>query len=273
MKRYPRRYFDVGIAEEHAVSMAGGLAKQGMIPVVAVYSTFLQRAYDQILEDVCLLHLHVVFAVDRAGLVGDDGPTHHGVFDVGFLRQAPGMRILAPASLAEQRDMLRWAVEDYDGPVAVRYPRGTEGAYRESAWTGDPDNGVVRHREGTDVTLLTYGSLLQNVLDAAEKLEERGISACVLRIMTLSRFPVDRILEQMAPGKPLIVAEETMSGSGIRQALASELREKNPGCRVTGLDLGREFVPSGSIPELYRDRGLDSDAIAAFAEEVLRNED
>lgn len=273
MKRYPRRYFDVGIAEEHAVSMAGGLAKQGMIPVVAVYSTFLQRAYDQILEDVCLLHLHVVFAVDRAGLVGDDGPTHHGVFDVGFLRQAPGMRILAPASLAEQRDMLRWAVEDYDGPVAVRYPRGTEGAYRESAWTGDPDNGVVRHREGTDVTLLTYGSLLQNVLDAAEKLEEMGISACVLRIMTLSRFPVDRILEQMAPGKPLIVAEETMSGSGIRQALASELREKNPGCRVTGLDLGREFVPSGSIPELYRDRGLDSDAIAAFAEEVLRNED
>lgn len=273
MKRYPRRYFDVGIAEEHAVSMAGGLAKQGMIPVVAVYSTFLQRAYDQILEDVCLLHLHVVFAVDRAGLVGDDGPTHHGVFDVGFLRQAPGMRILAPASLAEQRDMLRWAVEDYDGPVAVRYPRGTEGAYRESAWTGDPDNGVVRHREGTDVTLLTYGSLLQNVLDAAEKLEERGISTCVLRIMTLSRFPVDRILEQMAPGKPLIVAEETMSGSGIRQALASELREKNPGCRVTGLDLGREFVPSGSIPELYRDRGLDSDAIAAFAEEVLRNED
>lgn len=111
-KRFPNRTFDVGIAEEHAVSMAGGLAKQGMVPVAAIYSTFLQRGFDQIMQDIALLHLHVVLAIDRAGLVGDDGPTHHGVFDVGFLRQMPGMRILNPASLAEQRDMLRWAVED-----------------------------------------------------------------------------------------------------------------------------------------------------------------
>ena len=120
MRRFPQRTFDVGIAEEHAVSMAGGLAKQGMIPVVALYSTFLQRSYDQLIQDVALLHLHVVLAIDRAGLVGDDGPTHHGVFDVGFLRQIPGMKILAPASLAEQKDMLRWAIETYNGPVAVR---------------------------------------------------------------------------------------------------------------------------------------------------------
>ena len=106
MRRYPKRYFDVGIAEEHAVSMAGGLAKQGMVPVAAIYSTFLQRSFDQILQDVCMLHLHVVLAIDRAGLVGDDGPTHHGVFDVGFLRMAPGMLILAPVNFAEQRDML-----------------------------------------------------------------------------------------------------------------------------------------------------------------------
>ena len=125
-KKYPRRTFDVGIAEEHAISMAGGLAKGGMIPVVALYSTFLQRGYDQIMQDIALMQLHVVLAIDRAGLVGDDGPTHHGVFDVGFLRQIPGIRILTPVSLAEQRDMLRWAVEDYNGPVAVRYPRGGE---------------------------------------------------------------------------------------------------------------------------------------------------
>ena len=126
MRQNGERLFDVGIAEEHAISMAGGLAKQGMIPIVALYSTFLQRGYDQIMQDICMLRLHVILAVDRAGLVGDDGPTHHGVFDVGFLRQMPGMLLLNPVSFAEQQDMLRWAVSEYDGPVAIRYPRGSE---------------------------------------------------------------------------------------------------------------------------------------------------
>ena len=277
MRRYPKRYFDVGIAEEHAVSMAGGLAKQGMVPVAAIYSTFLQRAYDQIFQDVCMLHLHVILAVDRAGLVGDDGPTHHGVFDVGFLRQAPGMLILAPVSFAEQRDMLRWAVESYDGPVAIRYPRGGEGPYRESDWqgfSGVENRGAVRcHRQGTDVTLLTYGSLLRHVLDAAELLEKKGVSVCVLRLLTLSAFPVEEILRQMAPGAPLIVAEETASGSGIREALAYALRKVDENCRVTGIDLGKEYVPGGSMEELYRFCGLDGGGIAAYAEEALRSED
>ena len=276
MHRYPKRYFDVGIAEEHAVSMAGGLAKQGMSPVAAIYSTFLQRSFDQILQDVCMLHLHVVLAIDRAGLVGDDGPTHHGVFDVGFLRMAPGMLILAPVNFAEQRDMLCWAVESYDGPVAVRYPRGTEGSYRESGWQGFfglEKRGVVRcHRKGTDVTLLTYGSMLENVLEAAELLEKKGLSVCVLRLLTLSVFPVEQILREMAPGRPLIVAEETAAGSGIREALASQLREVDAACRVTGLDLGKDYVPGGSMKELYHFCGLDGGAIAAFAEEVLRSE-
>ncbi len=276
MHRYPKRYFDVGIAEEHAVSMAGGLAKQGMIPVAAIYSTFLQRSFDQILQDVCMLHLHVVLAIDRAGLVGDDGPTHHGVFDVGFLRMAPGMLILAPVNFAEQRDMLCWAVESYDGPVAVRYPRGTEGSYRESGWQGFfglEKRGVVRcHRKGTDVTLLTYGSMLENVLEAAELLEKKGLSVCVLRLLTLSVFPVEQILREMAPGRPLIVAEETAAGSGIREALASQLREVDAACRVTGLDLGKDYVPGGSMKELYHFCGLDGGTIAAFAEEVLRSE-
>ena len=276
MHRYPKRYFDVGIAEEHAVSMAGGLAKQGMIPVAAIYSTFLQRSFDQILQDVCMLHLHVVLAIDRAGLVGDDGPTHHGVFDVGFLRMAPGMLILAPVNFAEQRDMLCWAVESYDGPVALRYPRGTEGSYRESGWQGFfglEKRGVVRcPRKGTDVTLLTYGSMLENVLEAAELLEKKGLSVCILRLLTLSVFPVEQILREMAPGRPLIVAEETAAGSGIREALASQLREVDAACRVTGLDLGKDYVPGGSMKELYHFCGLDGGAIAAFAEEVLRSE-
>jgi deoxyxylulose-5-phosphate synthase len=157
-KRFPDRLFDVGIAEEHAVSMAGGLAKQGMIPVVAIYSTFLQRSYDMILQDVALLKLPVIFAVDRAGLVGEDGETHHGVFDVGFLRHVPGMRILCPASTAELREMLTWAVQNGGGPIAIRYPRGGNKGYQLSAWdgTGTP----VLHKTGDRVALLAYGTMI-----------------------------------------------------------------------------------------------------------------
>ena len=188
-KRFPSRTFDVGIAEEHAVSMAGGLAKQGAVPVVVLYSTFLQRSYDQLMEDVGLLGLHVVLAVDRAGLVGDDGPTHHGVFDVGFLRQIPGMRILTPVSLAEQQDMMRWAAEEATGPVAVRYPRGTEGSYSASDWKGLEGDLVKCHRQGKDVTLVTYGNLLDNVLQTGELLAQQAVEATILRLLTVSELP------------------------------------------------------------------------------------
>lgn len=267
-RRFPKRTFDVGIAEEHAVSMAGGLAKQGMIPVVALYSTFLQRGYDQILQDIAMLHLHVVLAIDRAGLVGDDGPTHHGVFDVGFLRQVPGMLVLNPVSFAEQQAMLRWAVKDYDGPVAIRYPRGTQGTYTGSDWQGLDGKLTVCHRRGGDVTLVTYGSMLANTLEAAEILAGQGIEATVLRLLSVSRLSAQALLEQMPAGKPVIVAEETCSGSGIREALAWELRKACPSLVVDGLDLGGEFVPHGFQKELYHYCGLDGQSIAAFAKEV-----
>ena len=271
MNSYPDRYFDVGIAEEHAVSMAGGLAKQGMVPVVAIYSTFLQRAYDQIMQDVAMLHLHVVFAIDRAGLVGDDGPTHHGVFDVGFLRQMPGMLILAPASLAEQKQMLRWAVEEYDGPVAIRYPRGGEGAYSGSGWEGSMarSGGVVRHREGADVTLVTYGTLLGNVQEAAELLSKEGIQATVLRLLTVSRLPVEEILALMSENRRLVLAEEVCTGSGIREALAWELERRCPELKMEGLNLGADFVTHGSTKKLYEVCGLDSASIARAAKDVV----
>ncbi|MBQ8834635.1 MAG: 1-deoxy-D-xylulose-5-phosphate synthase [Oscillospiraceae bacterium] len=264
MDAYPKRLFDVGIAEEHAVSMAGGLAKQGMIPVVALYSTFLQRAYDQIIQDVAMLHLHVVFAIDRAGLVGDDGPTHHGVFDVGFLRQVPGMRILNPVSLKEQQDMLRWAVEEYDGPVAIRYPRGTEGTYTASDWQGMAHT-VKCHRKGKNVTLITYGSLLENVLSAAEKLAQQGIEATVLRLLSVSDLDTAQIAAQLSETKKVIVAEEVCYGSGIREALAWELKD----CHVEGIDLGPDFVTHGAQKKLYECCGLDAESIAAYTKEVL----
>ncbi len=271
MYQFPDRLFDVGIAEEHAVSMAGGLAKQGMIPVVALYSTFLQRAFDQIMQDVAMLHLHVVFAIDRAGLVGDDGPTHHGVFDVGFLRQIPGLKILAPASLEEQTAMLYWAVRDYDGPVAIRYPRGAEGVYTESAWDGTEKFAFCK--EGTDALLITYGTLVNTVLQAAERLELEGISCGVVRLMDLTDFAAPEILVRMTHRRQVIVIEEAAANSGVKQSLAWNLRQLCPDCRITGIDLGGEFVPHGDQKRLYEYCGLDADSIVHFVSGVLEHEE
>jgi len=271
MKQYPDRLFDVGIAEEHAVSMAGGLAKQGMVPVVAIYSTFLQRGFDQIMQDAALLHLHVVFALDRAGLVGDDGPTHHGVFDIGYLRQMPGMKILCPVSFAEQQEMLRWAVKEYDGPLAIRYPRGGEGSYQGSDWHGLNGDLVKSHRTGKDVTIITYGRTLDNVLEAAELLSQQGVEATVLRLLSASDSSAAEIAEKMARQSPVLVVEETCTCSGIKEAVAWELNRIQP-CHVYGIDLGPDFVTHGSQKELYVSCGLDAESIAAYTKEMLSHE-
>lgn len=268
---YPDRLFDVGIAEEHAVSMAGGLAKQGMIPVVALYSTFLQRAYDMILQDVCMLNLHVVFAVDRAGLVGEDGETHHGIFDVGFLRQAPNLTVLCPGSLQELRQMLTWAVRDQTGPVAIRYPRGGNRGYAESAWENTLDE-IACHRTGDDAVLLTYGTMVSNAMEAASILEESGIKTSVLRLLSVKPLPVQKLASVLPENAKIICLEEVCGGSGICQPLSWELGKIRPDCNVYGIDLGHRFVPHGSIESLYRDAGLDAVSIAAFVREVRHNE-
>lgn len=266
-RKYPARTFDVGIAEEHAVSMAGGLAKQGMVPVVALYSTFLQRSYDQILEDVALLGLHVVFAVDRAGLVGDDGPTHHGVFDVGFLRQVPEMTVLCPVDFAELRSMLRWAVEECTGPVAVRYPRGGE-ACGCGAYQGEPA-GIIRLAEGADVTLISYGTIVSEVVAAARILEQEGIHAQVLRLLSVTHS-VGKELAERITGGHVVVIEEAASGSGVKEAIAWSLAQSGRQRGISGLDLGREFVPHGDLPSLYRYAGVDRDSIAEFVRGVVQ---
>ena len=268
-KRFPERTFDVGIAEEHAVSMAGGLAKQGMVPVLAIYSTFLQRAFDQIMQDIALLHLHVVLAVDRAGLVGEDGATHHGTFDVGFLRQVPGLLLLSPASMAEQQVMLRWAVEAYDGPVAIRYPRGGNQAYQDSAWQG-MGRSLHVHRRGDAVTLITYGTMVNNVMQAAEILSAEGIEAAVLRLMNLSEFDLEGIAGEIHENQQIIIVEEACSGSGIGDTLARQLYQTIPGCCVRIKDLGGDFVPHGSVDMLHQHYGLDGRSIADFTKEALR---
>ena len=270
--QFPSRMFDVGIAEEHAVSMAGGLAKQGMVPVVALYSTFLQRSYDMILQDICMLNLHVVLAVDRAGLVGEDGETHHGVFDVGFLRQAPGMRVLTPGSLAELQDMMRWAVLRHNGPVAVRYPRGGDRSYSQSAWLADGSNLVSCCRCGKDVTIVTYGTLLQNAMDAAERLAEKGIEATVLRLFSVNPLPVSQIYDSLSKSRRIFVLEETCTGSGIGQELAWRLSKLDCSCVTDCIDLGNHFVTHGNVDALYKALGLDGNAVAQTIEEALKNE-
>lgn len=265
-KRFPKRTFDVGIAEEHAVSMAGGLAKQGMIPVVALYSTFLQRSYDMILQDICMLNLHVVFAIDRAGLVGEDGETHHGIFDIGFLRHAPNMTVLCPASTSELEQMLRWAVCEHNGPVAIRYPRGGNGIYRDNSW--DSALPAVKHTEGKQCAIVTYGRLVNNVLSACNLLRDKGVDASVVRLTQVEPIPV-QINKTLANQKYCFVVEESAKNCGVYSQLAWQMRNANPVCRMFHIDLGDGYPTHGSMEKLYEHYGLDPRSIANYVQEVL----
>jgi 1-deoxy-D-xylulose-5-phosphate synthase len=239
-----------------------------MRPVVAIYSTFMQRAYDQIMQDVAMLKLPVVLAIDRAGLVGEDGETHHGVFDVGFLRQAPGMTVLCPGSCLELQDMLSWAVEQ-DGPVAVRYPRGGDRGYHDSAFDGSM---VHCHRSGADVAIITYGTLLDNALEAADILQKQGISAAVVRLLAVSPLPVEELAAAIGDCPQAFVMEEICKGSGIQEDLCFELARVLPRCKVHGADLGAEYVTHGSVSQLYAHYGLDGQSVAHMIKEVLKVE-
>ena len=264
-QRFPERFFDVGIAEGHAAAMAAGMAKQGMTPVFAVYSTFLQRSYDMLLHDVALQGLHVVLAVDRAGLVGEDGETHHGLFDPAFLDTIPGMTVLCPASFAELRDMLEYAVYEVKGPVAIRYPRGGEGAYQDGA----PRHQAVLLREGTDLTLVGCGTLVNELLDCADRLAADGIRAEVVKLNTITPLPLELVARSVKKTGRLLVAEESAEMGGIGQRIAAGLLAV--GVPVQGLALastGRGFVTHGTIPQLRRLCGLDGESLYHRAREV-----
>ena len=264
-QRFPERFFDVGIAEGHAAAMAAGMAKQGMTPVFAVYSTFLQRSYDMLLHDVALQGLHVVLAVDRAGLVGEDGETHHGLFDPAFLDTIPGMTVLCPASFAELRDMLEYAVYEVKGPVAIRYPRGGEGAYQDGA----PRHPAVLLREGTDLTLAGCGTLVNELLDCADRLAADGIRAEVVKLNTITPLPLELVARSVKKTGRLLVAEESAEMGGIGQRIAAGLLAV--GVPVQGLALastGRGFVTHGTIPQLRRLCGLDGESLYHRAREV-----
>lgn len=266
MEMYPRRTFDVGIAEEHAVSMAGGLAKQGMVPVVALYSTFLQRSFDQIMQDIAMLKLHVVLAVDRAGLVGEDGETHHGIYDTGFLRLVPGMTVLCPASRRELQEILRWAVRDFDGPVAIRYPRGGDGIFTDSVW--NPQSSVAIHRRGKDCAIITYGTLVNNAMAAADLLQKQGVYASVIRLTRISSQAAEELADAVADIPYVLIAEEASSDAALVHSISTQL----PGKHIQSVNLGSAYVPHGDVASLYRLYGLDAQSIANQILEVTQVE-
>lgn len=265
-REFPSRFFDVGIAEGHAVSMAAGMAKQRMIPVAAIYSTFLQRAYDMLIHDVAIQNLHVVFGVDRAGLSGEDGETHHGVFDIAYLSSVPGMKIYCPASFEELRAMLRYAVEKVRGPVAVRYPRGGEGEFR--ALCGIEGASVIR--PGTDVTIAAYGTMANEALEAARLLEEKGRSAQVVKLNSISPLDVDTVAACAKKTGRLVVAEECVDAGCVGRRLAAELALRGvAGLKLALVNLGDRFVRQGTVPELRALCGIDGASIARRALEVM----
>lgn len=263
--KYPARCFDVGIAEGHAVAMAGGLAKQGMIPVVGIYSTFLQRAYDMLFQDVSMQNLHVVLAIDRAGLVGEDGETHQGIYDISFLRSVPGMQILCPSNQKELEVMLRKSVLEMDGPVAVRYPRGGDGGYCTAA-----DAPVVR--EGSDITMVTYGILINEVLAAAELLQREGISAEVIKLPCVKPLDMTAIENSLNKTKHLLIAEEATAMGCVGEEILARLHQSGFDVPAGLCNLGDRFIQHGSVAELYQLTGVDRASIARKAKEVMANE-
>ena len=266
--KYPERFNDVGIAEGHATAMAAGMAKQGAIPVFAVYASFLQRGYDMMIHDVALQKLHVVFGVDRAGLVGSDGETHHGIFDVCYLRSVPNMKILCPASFAELKSMMQRALFALDGPVAIRYPRGGEGAYSDCA-EGDEQLLTV----GGDVTIAAYGMMINEALEAARKLRDEGINAEVLKLNRIDGDSFPRLMESLVKTGRLIMPEEACAAGCVGAAVLARCEEIGLGLKAAKLlNLGEGIVAHGSRALLLRDHGVDTQAIVEAAKAMCRAE-
>jgi 1-deoxy-D-xylulose-5-phosphate synthase len=259
-KKFPERFQDVGIAEGHATAMSAGMAKQGMIPVFAVYSSFLQRGFDMMIHDVSLLNLHVVFCLDRAGLVGSDGETHHGIFDVSYLRTVPGMKILCPASFGELAAMLDTAVNRLSGPVALRYPRGGECGYHDVHLERE-----CLLRSGEDVTLVAYGTMVGEMLKAAEELERRGIRADVVKLSEIDGDVFPLVRQSIEKTGRMIISEEVCAAGSLGTVLCAQAARAGISVRTALLNLGEGLVPHGTRDRLMRDFQIDAQTVVQEA--------
>ncbi|SMC60539.1 1-deoxy-D-xylulose-5-phosphate synthase [Desulfocicer vacuolatum DSM 3385] len=271
-EKFPHRFFDVGIAEQHAVTFAGGMASRGMRPVVAIYSTFMQRAYDQILHDVCIDSHPVIFALDRGGIVGEDGPTHHGLFDYAFLRNIPNMTIMAPRDENELGIMLRTAV-NHDGPIALRYPRGPgEGVdIIKDAPILDIGKGECI-RDGRDILILAVGRVVQEAIKAADVLEQEGHSVAVINARFIKPLDRELILETAAKTQNIVTVEEHVLDGGFGSAVLELLADNDIfHCRVRRVGIQDTFVEHGPQKILRKEYKVDAAAVISAAKELLNH--
>ena len=258
--KYPERFFDVGIAEEHAVTFAAGLATGGYKPIFCVYSSFLQRAYDQVLHDVCMQNLHVIFAIDRAGIVGSDGETHHGLFDLSYLSCMPNMTLMAPKNKWELSDMIKFAV-DFDGPVAVRYPRG-------QAYDGLKDfrapieygRSEIIYKE-SDIALFAVGSMVKTAEEVRDYLKEKGYNCSLVNVRFVKPFDMEAIRELSAYSKLIVTMEENVITGGFGQQVLEYVNDTNIDCRVMCVAVPDRFIEHGSVDELKKDAGIDAKSV------------
>lgn len=256
-KRYPKRFFDVGIAEQHAIGMAAGMAKIGLIPVVPIYSSFYQRAYDQVIHDVCMQNLHVVMCVDRAGIVGNDGETHQGLFDLAAFSIVPNLIVMAPKDFKELEKMIEFAVK-HNGPVMIRYPRGGEGELKFRCDNKIEIGKSEMLKEGTDITIVAIGKMVQRAMEVSNYFSKLGISCEVINARFLKPFDNDCIKESIKKTKNVITIEDGL----LRGGLATTVNEIIAKCEIQEVQINNygyddEYVKQGSVHEIEESRGLD----------------
>ncbi len=270
-QRFPDRFFDVGIAEQHAMVFSAGLAAEGFRPVVAIYSTFVQRAYDQVFHDICLQHLPVTIAMDRAGLVGDDGPTHHGVFDLSYMRHLPGLTVMAPKDENELRHMLKTAI--YSGsPISLRYPRGAGyGVELDSELKCLEIGKGEQLLDGSDVTIIAIGATVYPSIQAADALRLKGISAGVINARFVKPLDTELILGAARRTDRIITVEENALQGGFGSAVLELLYDNNmQNVKVRRLGLPDHYIEQGSQAQLRKDVGIDAEGITAAALEFMK---
>ncbi|MDO5389929.1 MAG: 1-deoxy-D-xylulose-5-phosphate synthase [Eubacteriales bacterium] len=266
---FPERFFDVGIAEEHAVTFAAGLALGGIIPVLAVYSSFLQRGFDQLIHDVCMQNLHVVFAIDRAGLVGSDGETHQGCFDLSYLAMIPNMTVMAPKNKWELSDMIKFAVA-YNGPVAVRYPRGTAYDGLEECRDKIVLGKAERIHKGSQVAVVALGSMVEMAQLAYEKLTKEEIRITMINARFVKPLDTSCLDKLAAEHHTIITVEENVRNGGFGQRVSDYMLEHHPDIAVHVLAIEDCFVEQGNVADLRRELGLDGESIAAVVKEYWK---
>jgi len=265
-KEFPDRFFDVGIAEQHAVGLVAGMAKAGLKPVLPLYSSFLQRGYDQLIHDVALQNIPVTICIDRAGIVGNDGETHHGIFDLSFASAIPNLNIMAPKDFKELEDMLEFAV-NFNGPVLIRYPRGGEGKNK----TEKNDKIILGKseliKEGKDVSIIAIGKMVDRAIEVASLLKEKEINSEVINVRFLKPFDKEAILKSIEKTKKVVTIEDGLLNGGLYTNILDLInRSELENIKIIPLGYDDCFVTHGSVDELEKEKGID---VGSIVEKII----